>query len=277
MWSVNVLVSAGLLPGDNDAQWSPVMTGESGATVLRDAVGRRYAKVVAPQQRADLAGERDRILWLGEAGIPVNTVLDWRSTDHGACLVTSAVAGVPADQLGADALWRIWPLIANLVRQLHAIDATKCPFDRRLATMVPLARKTVTENRVQTEFLPAALHQVSPAHLLGRLEEQLPHRAEQENEEFVVCHGDLCLPNLFVDNDSKRISLIDLGRLGRADPYADIALLLTNARETWPDEPTARRADRVFAEKYRIDLDSERLGFYLLLDPLTWPAEHTSA
>jgi len=51
VWSVNVLVSAGLLPGDNDAQWSPVMTGESGATVLRDAVGRRYAKVVAPQQR----------------------------------------------------------------------------------------------------------------------------------------------------------------------------------------------------------------------------------
>ncbi len=65
--------------------------------------------------------------------------------------------------------------------------------------------------------------------------------------------------------------LIDLGRLGVVDPYADLALLLANARETWPDEVTARAADYEFSELYGIDLDAERQRFYLLLNPLTWP------
>ena len=100
----------------------------------------------------------------------------------------------------------------------------------------------------------------------------MPCRVQQERDELVVCHGDLCLPNVLVDPDARRVcGLIDLGRLGRADPYADIALLLTNARETWPDERTARQADREFSDQYGIDLDAERLRFYLLLDPLTWP------
>lgn len=64
---------------------------------------------------------------------------------------------------------------------------------------------------------------------------------------------------------------VDLGRLGRADPYADIALLLENARETWRDEAIASQADRDFAELYGLRLDAERRRFYLRLDPLTWP------
>jgi streptomycin 3"-kinase len=270
---MNALFSAGLLPGD-DADWLPITTGESGATVLHDVRGCRYAKLVPPTKSADLAGERDRIIWLGEAGIPVSAVLDWRENDHGACLVTRAIEGIPAEQLDADALWRTWPSIANLVRELHSIDASTCPFDRRLATMVPIARTTVAENRVQVEFLPAELQQVPPAQVLQHLEEQLPRRIQQESQGSVVCHGDLCLPNILVDNETRQVSgLIDLGRLGRADPYADIALLLTNARETWPDERTARRADRAFTAHYGTNLDNERLRFYLLLDPLTWPAE----
>lgn len=240
--------------------------------MLHDRDGARYAKLVSPEQSMDLAGERDRIQWLGEAGIPVAAVLDWRSTDNGACLVTRAVAGVRADQLNADALGQAWPRITNLVHELHNIPSTRCPFDRGLATMMPRARMTVTENRVQTEFLPAALHQVPPATILGHLEAELPRRVQQERSELVVCHGDLCLPNILVDPDTLQVSgLVDLGRLGCADPYADIALLLTNARETWPDEDTARRADHEFADLYGVSLDVERHRFYLLLDPLTWP------
>lgn len=267
---VNAWLSTQLLP--DDAEWVPVTTGESGDTVLRDHDGARYAKLVTPERCADLAAERDRIVWLGDAGIPVGAVLDWRSTDRGACLVTRAVAGVPADQLGADTLRETWLSITNLARELHDLDAASCPFDRSLATMMDLARTTVAENRVQAEFLPPELQETPPAQILRHLEDELPRRVQQERDELVVCHGDLCLPNVLVDPDARRVcGLIDLGRLGRADPYADIALLLTNARETWPDERTARQADREFSDQYGIDLDAERLRFYLLLDPLTWP------
>ncbi|MBU8816669.1 APH(3'') family aminoglycoside O-phosphotransferase [Mycolicibacterium goodii] len=264
-------IPPGLLPGDPEG-WSPVTAGESGATVLRDRTGECYAKLVPAEQADDLAGERDRIAWLDAAGVPVGAVLDWRSADHGACLVTRAVAGVPADQLDAGTLWQAWPAITDLVRQLHRIDATGCPFDRGLATMMSLARTTVAQRRVQTEFLPEDLHDVPPAEILAGLEAELPLRIEQERSEFVVCHGDLCLPNILVHADTRKVSgLIDLGRLGRADPYADIALLLANSRETWPDEDAARRADRAFADRYGTDLDRARQRFYLMLDPLTWP------
>lgn len=87
----------------------------------------------------------------------------------------------------------------------------------------------------------------------------------------MVCHGDLCLPNVLVDPATVQVTgLIDLDRLGRADPYVDIALLLANARGTWPDETTARQADAAFAARYGIILDPDRRDFHLRLDPLTW-------
>lgn len=240
--------------------------------VLRDRSRGRYAKAVPVENAGDLAAERDRSAWLAEAGLPVAAVLDWYVTDDAACLITRAVPGVPADQLDAGALCRAWPSITNLVRGLHGIPVAGCPFDRSLAMMMPLARQTVAENRVQAEFLPERLQHTPPAAILQQLEEELSQRQQQERDDLVVCHGDLCLPNILIDSGTLHISgLIDLGRVGRADPYADIALLLANARETWPDELTARSADHDFAEEYGIDLDSERQRFYLLLDPLTWP------
>ncbi|MBB3044530.1 APH(3'') family aminoglycoside O-phosphotransferase [Nocardioides soli] len=270
--SVNASIAvAALLPVDGSA-WVPVETGESGATVLHDREGARFAKLVPVEESETLAAERDRISWLGEAGLPVASVLDWQATDDGACLVTRAVPGVPADRLDADMLRRAWPSIATMLRELHEVPVARCPFDRSLAVMMAVARRTVAEDRVQPEFLPDDLQRAAPAEILRRVEDELPRRRQEEDREHVVCHGDFCLPNILVDPETLGVSgLIDLGRLGRADPYADIALLLANARETWPDEGAARRADRDFAVRYGIDLDAGRQRFYLLLDPLTWP------
>ncbi|WP_159798359.1 APH(3'') family aminoglycoside O-phosphotransferase [Puerhibacterium puerhi] len=266
---------AQLLPRDG-GEWTPVTTGESGARVFHDRARARYAKLVRAEQARGLAAERDRIAWLGKTGIPTAAVLDWSVTDEGACLVTHAVAGVPADRLDAQALWRAWPAIAAVVRRLHDLPAAACPFGRGLEAMMPLARTTVAQGRVQPEFLPVELQRVPPATILRRLEDELAQRRAQEHGGQVVCHGDLCLPNVLVDPETLGVAgLIDVGRLGTADPYADIALLLANARETWPDEPAARRADRHFAEHYGIDLDPDRQRFYLLLDPLTWPQDPT--
>jgi len=240
--------------------------------VFHDVKASRYAKVVPLAAADELAAERDRIIWLGSVGLPAASVVEWRLTDEGACLVTSAVAGVPADRLAADELRSAWPGIVGAVRALHDLAVSECPFSRELAEMMMLARDTVATGRVQPEFLPVDLQDVPPSTILDRIESELQQRSAQESRDRVVCHGDLCLPNVLVDPETMRVTgMIDLGRLGRADPYADIALLLANARETWRDESSARQADREFAESYGISLDSERQRFYLLLDPLTWP------
>jgi streptomycin 3"-kinase len=136
--------------------------------------------------------------------------------------------------------------------------------------MMPLAREVVGEGRVQPDFLPQDLLDTPPATILERLQEELPLRLAQEQADAVVCHGDLTLPNVLVDPGTARVTgLVDLGRLGRADPYADLALLLATARETWGDDGD-RRAAAVLGERYGIEPDPDRLRFHLWLDPLTW-------
>ena len=261
---------AELLPPEL-GEWEPVTGGESGASVCHDRDRQRYAKVVSSGRVAELAAERDRSVWLADTEIACARALDWRETDTGACLVTQAVPGVPASTLDADALRRAWPAVVTAVRALHGLATDLCPFDRTLAWMMPLARACVAEDRVVVEFLPEALQHTPATQILEQIEAELPARLAQERAELVVCHGDLCLPNVLVDTSTDQVTaLVDLGRVGTADPYGDIALLLATARETWLDEAMARRADQEFAEIYGTQLDPARQDFYLRLDPLTW-------
>jgi streptomycin 3"-kinase len=209
----------GLLPGGS--KWVPVPHGASGAAVLHDAATTRYVKVVPSADADALAAERDRVEWLSGSGtgVPGSTVLDWRASEHGAALVTSAVAGVPAGQLDPTQLHAAWPSIIDTVRRLHRIPTASCPYDRTLNDMITEARATVAQNRVHTEFLPQHLQHTPPAEILDGLERELPRRREQEGACSVVCHGDLCLPNILIDAGTLHVSgLIDLGRLGCADP-----------------------------------------------------------
>ncbi len=75
-------------------------------------------------------------------------------------------------------------------------------------------------------------------------------RLDQERTDMVVCHGDPCMPNFMVDPKTLQCTgLIDLGRLGTADRYADLALMIANAEENWaaPDE-----AERAFAVLFNV-------------------------
>ncbi|MFJ1828647.1 APH(3'') family aminoglycoside O-phosphotransferase [Streptomyces sp. NPDC088178] len=257
--------------GGGDGDWLPVTAGESEAAVFRSADGTRYAKCAAAAGAADLRAERDRMAWLTGQGVPGPQVLDWHSGDAGACLVSGAVSGVPADRVSAADLRDSWERVAAAVRLLHEVPVRQCPFRRDLDGRVALARDVVARGAVNPEFLPVQQQHTPAAELLAHLVPQVARRRAQEAADMVVCHGDLCLPNIVLDPRTLDVSgFIDLGRLGLADRYADLALLLANARETWTDEKQARAADAAFAESYGIALDHDRLRFYLRLDPLTW-------
>ncbi|ARQ67179.1 APH(3'') family aminoglycoside O-phosphotransferase [Mycobacteroides abscessus] len=231
--------------------------------MYRSPDGSRYAK----EGGADLAGERDRIEWLSAQRIPGPSVLEWATTPDGPLLITSAVPGVPADQLDSEGLGRAWSAIAAAVRDLHALPTVGCPFSRELAAMATLAR-----DAVNPDFLPDEDRARPATELLCRVVAELPQRLGQEAGDLVVCHGDLCLPNIVIaPGDFSVAGFIDLGRLGLADRHADLALLFANARETWPGDGwvTAAAHER-FLNRYGAPADPERLAFYLRLDPLTW-------
>jgi streptomycin 3"-kinase len=253
-------------------EWIPVSHGESGDRVYRRSDGAAFAKVSGRGGATLLDGERRRSEWLAGFGLGSADVLDWISSGDGACLVISAVPGVPASDLSASELKRAWPSIARRVKALHDLSAGDCPFERRLSTMLARAGDVVDRNAVNPDFLDPEARHVPPSALLAMLRADLPERLAQEPRDLVVCHGDACLPNIMVDPGTLRCTgFVDLGRLGAADRYVDLSLLLGNARESWagPEDAQAAR-DRLFDIHAIAAPDEGRLDFYLRLDPLTW-------
>lgn len=250
--------------------WHPVTRGESGAGVFRSADGSRYAKVVGPTAAADLAAERDRVTWAHDHGVPAPAVIDWGATgDDGAFLVTTAVGGVAADQLAEADLRTAWPSVVRAIRDLHGIPIDDCPYRRDLDGMLLRARSVVAAGAVNPEFLRDEDRDVPAAELLMRVEREADLRRRQEAADVVVCHGDLCLPNILVDPDRLAVEgFIDLGRLGLADRHADLALVLANTADTFPR--FAADASAGLAAGYPAAIDQDRVRFYLALDPLTW-------
>lgn len=79
----------------------------------------------------------------------------------------------------------------------------------------------------------------------------------------VLTHGDYSLDNVLLNEDCQVTGLIDLRRLGLADPYQDLAVL-GNCLEEFDDNLTKQ-----MWASYGIQTpDAERLQFHLCLDEM---------
>ena len=252
--------------------WTRVKTGESGDLVYRREDGLAYAKIASSARSVDLAGERNRLLWLQGRGIAVPEVIDWREAGDRTCLIMTAIPGVPAVDLDGDALLKAWPSMVRQLKSLHEQPIDQCPFDRSLSLMATKAADVVSRDAVNPDFLPPEDQDRPARDLLDRVERDLPVRLAQESVDRVLCHGDACMPNFMVDSHSLQCAgLIDLGRVGKADRYVDLSLMIANAEESWSTSEQGQRAFSILFETLEIEQpDRERLAFYLRLDPLTW-------
>lgn len=79
-------------------------------------------------------------------------------------------------------------------------------------------------------------------------------------DRLVVCHGDACAPNTLVDDDGQCSGHVDLGDLGVADRWADLAVaawsLGFNYGGDWRTE---------FFDAYGLAPDQDRIDHYLRL------------
>jgi kanamycin kinase len=243
-------------------EWTRVPHAGSGDEVWRLA-GRPdlYVKIGAGAGDADrLTGEADRLTWLRAQGIPAAEVVDAGPS----WLVTRAVAGEPAS-----APWperdraAVVDALADITRRVHDLPVETCPFDRTLTRSLAAARDAAARDRIDLGDLDDERAGWTPGQLVTELEATAP-----TFEELVVCHGDLSLPNLIVDPRSLQVTgLIDTGRLGVADRYADLALI---NRSLGDDSRNAQfgpqYAARFLAAYGETDPDPQRLAFYRLLD-----------
>lgn len=240
----------------------------SGAWVYRSADGAVHAKGVEAADTEELRLERDKIGWLATTPIPGPRLVDWTESDEGAVLVMTTVPGIPACDVPRRLVNRATASMADLLAQLHALPILSCPFVRRVDRTVAEATEAVRRGVVDVAHFDDERRGRTPEDLLVELTQLHSTAAQTEVGDLVVCHGDPCLPNLLIDPDSGDcLGVIDLGRLGVADRYLDLALTTRSMSEPGINEPYDARDAAAFLSRYGIaDPDLRRLDFYRLLD-----------
>ncbi|WP_336725486.1 aminoglycoside 3'-phosphotransferase [Cellulosimicrobium cellulans] len=240
-----------------DVVTTPVWRNELGGLTFRldGADGTRFAKwVPAGTPEIDLSGEAARLAWVGDRA-PVPHVLAQGSDDDGAWLVTRAVPGRSA----VEPRWVADPATAARVigrglRALHdALPVGSCPFTWAVEDRVSNADARLARGDGPDGWFPehrglgvaAARSRLAAAPAVDRL---------------VVCHGDACVPNTLLHDDGRFAAHVDLGSLGVADRWADLAVAAWSTE--WNYGPGYD--GHVYAG-YGVDPDPERIAYYRLL------------
>jgi kanamycin kinase len=206
-----------------------------------------------------LRDESDRLRW-ARPFTPVPAVVDLGEDTDGEWMLTTALPGRSA----VDRRWRSAPEVAVTaigrgLRALHdALPVEACPFTWSLEERVAHAR----HRAVTGEQEPARWHQSHRALTVGEAITRLDDPPLVDV--LVVCHGDACAPNTLLDDHGDCTGHVDLGAMGVADPWADLAVA------TWSTEWNYGAGwEQQLLEAYGVDPDPERIAYYRLLWDLT--------
>jgi aminoglycoside phosphotransferase len=230
---------------------------ELGGLTFEIGAGRErcFVKWMPATAPVDLGAERARLAWAA-AFVSVPVVLDHGSDGDGAWMLTRAL---PGDNAVAER-WRSEPAtavaaIGSGLRAFHdALPVAACPFswsiERRLADI----RRRAEGGRIR----PEAWH---PLHGDLTIDSALALLAKPPPvDQLVVCHGDTCAPNTLIDEGGRCCGHVDLGALGVADRWADLAIATWSTQ--WNYGPGWEGA---LLDAYGALPDQERTRYYRLL------------
>jgi kanamycin kinase len=216
---------------------------------------RCFVKWTPAGNGQDLGREAARLSWAA-AYTPVPRLLDQGADEAGSWIVTAALPGLSAvvDRWKAEPRTAVTAIGAGL-RALHeALPVTDCPFSwlaaDRLAEIRGLAsRGRLDPDRWETEHRPLGVDRAL------RVLADIP-----SVDRLVVCHGDTCAPNTLLSDDGRWSGHVDLGALGVADRWADLAIATWSTQWNygagWEDP---------LLDAYGIGPDPDRTRYYRLL------------
>lgn len=250
-----------------DEPYSRNTTGMSGSEVL---IFQKYVLKIQPRT-IETDNEDAIVKWLG-GSIPVPEILMYHVENGTAYTLMSRLEGkMLCDEEFLTSPQRLIRLAADMLRMLWAVDVNECPLrGSRLDERLKAARFNVENHLVDLDnvepetFGPGGFK--NPEELLAWLEQNRPQ------EDIVLTHGDFCLPNLFV-NEGKICGFIDLGKMGPADRWQDIAIVLRSLKSNFSGEYNGGKAYFQFEpymllDELGIEMDEEKNRYYRLLDEL---------
>ncbi|KQM24947.1 MULTISPECIES: APH(3')-I family aminoglycoside O-phosphotransferase [unclassified Sphingomonas] len=260
---VPAAVPAGLADAVAGYRWARDQVGESGGAVYRLSGKADAPDLFLKQGQGsvadDIVDEMVRLRWLA-GKVPVPRLVGFVATADDAWLLTTALAGETAWQLLDRAPEQREPVVdalAALLQQLHALPVAACPFDSGFERRLRLARQRIDAGLVDADDFDEQRAGWSAEQVWDALQRHRPLTPDP-----VVTHGDFSLDNILL-REGRVTGCIDLGRVGVADRYQDLAILSANLAEFDDALP-----QRLFA-RYGIDtIDTAKVEAHLLLDEL---------
>ncbi len=225
---------------------------------LTFSVDDRFVKWAPHSSGIDLGAEAARLRW-AISYTPVPEVVDVGSDGDGSWLVTRAIVGENA----VSERWRADPMravaaIGEGLRALHdRLPVAGCPFSWSAVDRVEDARRRAADGALDRS-------RWFPEHgSIGSVERALELVADAPPvDRLVVCHGDACAPNTLLDARGASCAHVDLGTLGVADRWADLAVATWST--TWPLN-YGPGWEQTLLDAYGIEADPERTAYYRLL------------
>jgi kanamycin kinase len=257
----DVAVPAPVVAAAGGREVSLVWANDAGGLTFAvgEGEGRRFIKWAPADSGVDLSAEGRRLAWARRYH-PVPQPLDCGHDSVGSWLVTAAVPGDNA----VSARWKSDPgtavtAIGEGLRALHeALPTASCPFSRNAKQRLNDARQQAATDRLD----PATWH---PCHQGLTVTTALQYAAAiPPPDKLVVCHGDACAPNTLLNEGGRWAGHVDLGLLGIADRWADLAVATWSAE--WNYGPGW---DGLLLDAYGIRPDPERTRYYRLLYDLS--------
>lgn len=242
-----------------DLDWTEITLGRSSSDVWRVALGNGnvvFLKSEPIHPLAELPGEIERLNWLTRMGFKAPRVVDAEQTSDRLFLLMSAVPGQdlthyvdrPADFIRA---------YAQGLKRMHALDPANCPFDHAVDARLVEAERRIAAGLVDETDFDDAHKGWNAQQVFDWLQTNRPAAGE-----IIVTHGDASAPNLLA-LEGRFSGVIDCGRLGRADPWQDLALACRSiAYNIGKEHVTA------FLAAYGAEWDETKYRYYCALDEM---------
>lgn len=214
---------------------------------------RQFVKWNPNGNGIDLDAEAGRLRWAARyAAVPRPVLVD--GDDTATWLVTEALPGTSgvSPRWLADSATAV-EQIGRGLRALHAaLPVAACPFDWTVPTR--LADLAAHRERLDPARWNEDHQRLRTADVQARLADPPPV------DVLVVGHGDTCAPNTLITSDGRWSGHVDLGRLGVADRWSDLAVATWSLGWNYGPGWESR-----LLEAYGVPADPERTTYYRLL------------
>lgn len=242
-------------------QWARDAVGESGGAVYRlhGKAPNLFLKQGRDAVADDITDEMVRLRWLA-VYMPVPRVVHFVRTPDEAWLLMTAMRGKTAYQVlesSPGAGPGVVDALVRFLRQMHAIPVNVCPFNSDYAFRLSRARARIDAGLIEVDDFDEEREGWTAEEVWEAMHTLLPLWPDP-----VVTHGDFSLDNLLI-HEGEVVGCIDVGRVGVADRYQDLAILWNCLGEF-----DASLQERVFSQYGIAEPNLRKLQFHLMLDEL---------